>query len=213
VATLLQQFDGDGVTLTFSNGVPVAPSSSLLRAQMGLSYDDQGRVYQTQVYDVNPSTGATGSNTLATYFWYNHRGDLMKEGDPKRIGRWTVVASVDCTPSFSATRRSPPRWEFVQSPGWERMVKVMGGTNHSFFSSPLNLWISLSLGSSLLKSALSFSVSAGWGMLSLKSPLSLKRMPGPATSPPRGRARRPWSMGQIARFILLIGVQLACRRV
>src|SRR5262249_47177577 len=48
-----------------------------------------------------------------------------------------------------------------------------------------NLWISLSLGWSLLKSALSFSVNAGWGMLSLKSPLSLKRMPGPATLPPR----------------------------
>src|SRR5262249_50847684 len=31
--TMTQQFDGDGVTLTYSNGVPQPPSASLLRAQ------------------------------------------------------------------------------------------------------------------------------------------------------------------------------------
>src|SRR5207249_11621592 len=46
-ATQVQRYDGDGVTLTVSGGVPQAPSSSLLRAQAATSYDDQGRAYQS----------------------------------------------------------------------------------------------------------------------------------------------------------------------
>jgi hypothetical protein len=44
--TQVQQYDGDGVTITSSGGVPQAPSASLLRAQGVTSYDDQGRAYQ-----------------------------------------------------------------------------------------------------------------------------------------------------------------------
>jgi hypothetical protein len=57
-ATKVQSFDGDTVTLSYSSGVPQAPSASLLRAQTKTSYDDQGRVYLTQTYSVNPSTPA-----------------------------------------------------------------------------------------------------------------------------------------------------------
>jgi YD repeat-containing protein len=80
--TTAQQYDGDGVTITTSGGVPQAPSSSLLRAQASYAYDDQGRVYQTQVYSVNPSSGAVSSTALTTNAWYNHRGELIKQANP-----------------------------------------------------------------------------------------------------------------------------------
>jgi RHS repeat-associated protein len=102
--TQAQRYDGDGVTITSSGGVPQAPSSSLLRAQTVTSYDDQGRVYQTQTYSVNPSTGSVSTYALTTNYWYNHRGQVIKEADPgglvtKRAydgaGRLTTVYTTD----------------------------------------------------------------------------------------------------------------------
>src|SRR5262249_31952404 len=49
-AIQVQQYDGDGVTITSSGGVPQKPSSSLLRAETDTSCDNQGRVYQTKTY-------------------------------------------------------------------------------------------------------------------------------------------------------------------
>ncbi|MGH9205538.1 MAG: hypothetical protein ACRD1G_03105, partial [Acidimicrobiales bacterium] len=72
--TQVQRYDGDTITITVTGGVPQAPSSSLLRAQSATSYDDQGRVYQTLVYDVNPITGAV-TTSLTTNTYYNHRGE------------------------------------------------------------------------------------------------------------------------------------------
>jgi YD repeat-containing protein len=86
-AIQIQQYDGDGVTLTSSNGVPQPPSTSLLRAQENISYDDQGRVYQTQVYDVNPTTGTVSTNALTTNLYYDHRGDLVAQSVPG--GLWS----------------------------------------------------------------------------------------------------------------------------
>ena len=82
-----QQYDGDGVTISTVDGVPQAPDASLLRAQEIDSYDDQGRLYQTQVYDVNPSTGDVSSTALTTNYYYDLRGDLVAESDPG--GLWT----------------------------------------------------------------------------------------------------------------------------
>jgi hypothetical protein len=86
-ATETQQYDGDGVTPQIVNGVLQALSSSLLRSQEIDNYDDQGRVYQTLVYDVNPSNGTVSSSALTTNDYYDHRGDLMAESDPG--GLWT----------------------------------------------------------------------------------------------------------------------------
>jgi len=80
--TQVQRYDGDGVTITSTNGVPNAPSASLLRAQTKLSYDDQGRVYNTQVYSVDPSTGSVSTNALSTQVWYDHRGEVIKKSSP-----------------------------------------------------------------------------------------------------------------------------------
>jgi YD repeat-containing protein len=77
--TQAQVYDGDGVTLSSSGGVPQPPSASLLRAQAAYSYDDQGRLYKTQVYSVNPSTGVVSTSALTTNDYYDHRGDLVAE--------------------------------------------------------------------------------------------------------------------------------------
>jgi RHS repeat-associated protein len=80
--TEVQSYDGDGVSITFTSGVPNAPSASLLRAQTITSYDDQGRVYKTQEYSVDPSTGTVSTNALTTNTWYDHRGDVIKTSNP-----------------------------------------------------------------------------------------------------------------------------------
>src|SRR5579884_1588715 len=82
-----QQYLGDNVTPMIANGVLQALSSSLLRAQEIDSYDEQGRLYQTQVSDVNPSTGAVSSSALTTKYYYDHRGNLIAESDPG--GLWS----------------------------------------------------------------------------------------------------------------------------
>ncbi len=81
-ATSVSQYQGDGVTLSTT-----APSASLLRSYEVMSYDDQGRVYKDQVYDVNQSTGAKSSSALTTNYYYDHRGDQIAESDPG--GLWT----------------------------------------------------------------------------------------------------------------------------
>jgi YD repeat-containing protein len=80
--TQAQHYDGDGVTITSTNGVPNAPSASLLREQTAISYDDQQRVYQTVVYDVNQSTGSVSSTGLTTNTYYNHRGQVIEVSAP-----------------------------------------------------------------------------------------------------------------------------------
>jgi hypothetical protein len=97
--TQVQRYDGDGVAVSTS-----APSASLLRAQTNTSYDDQGRVYLTQVYSVNPSTGAVSSTALSTNTWYNHRGLVIETSQPGGLktknsydgaGRTTVSYTTD----------------------------------------------------------------------------------------------------------------------
>jgi YD repeat-containing protein len=82
-----QQYLGDVVTPSIVNGVLQPLPASDLRAQEVDNYDDQVRVYQTLVYDVNPSTGAVSTSALTTNYYYDHRGDLMAESDPG--GLWT----------------------------------------------------------------------------------------------------------------------------
>ena len=68
----ISQFDGDDITLTGSK-----PSSSLLRAYVTTAYDDQGRAYEQQQYDVNQTTGALSTDALTTLTFYDHRGNTI----------------------------------------------------------------------------------------------------------------------------------------
>ncbi len=102
--TRAQRYDGDGVTITTSGGVPQAPSSSLLRAQSDTSYDEQGRVYHTATYSVDPGSGTVSSSTLTTDVWRDHRGQALKTAQPgglvskaqyDSVGRVTKAYTTD----------------------------------------------------------------------------------------------------------------------
>jgi uncharacterized delta-60 repeat protein/RHS repeat-associated protein len=80
--TSTSQYDGDGVTITSTSGVPNAPSASLLRACSTSEYDDQGRVFKSHVFSVDPTSGAVSSTSLTTSTWYDHRGDVIKTQAP-----------------------------------------------------------------------------------------------------------------------------------
>ena len=75
-------YAADQVGISFSGGVPVAPSSSDLRARSTTSYDDQGRIYRTSVFAVNPSSGAVSTSSLNTNTFYDHRGDVIETAAP-----------------------------------------------------------------------------------------------------------------------------------
>jgi RHS repeat-associated protein len=80
--TQARAYDGDGVSITSSGGVPVAPSASLLRAQINNSFDEQGRLYQSQTFSVDPGTGSVSANALTTNTWRDHRGNTIRVSEP-----------------------------------------------------------------------------------------------------------------------------------
>jgi len=79
-----QVYAADGLAPTISGGVLSLPGgiSSYLRAQSTTSYDEQGREFRTDTYDVNPSTGAVGSNTQYTLTWYDPNGNVIATQAP-----------------------------------------------------------------------------------------------------------------------------------
>ena len=70
------------MTITSTGGVPNKPSASLLRARATASFDEQGRLYRTNEFEVNPSTGAISTYSLETDTWFDHRGDVIKTTEP-----------------------------------------------------------------------------------------------------------------------------------
>ena len=52
--------------------------SGNLVARSDTSFDDLGRVYQKQVYAVDPATGTVG-NTLVDNTWYDLAGNVIKQ--------------------------------------------------------------------------------------------------------------------------------------
>ena len=75
-------YDGDGVSLTSTNGVPNKPSASLLRARSEASYDEQGRAFQSRVYGVDQGTGAVSSSALIANTFFDRRGNVIKTASP-----------------------------------------------------------------------------------------------------------------------------------
>jgi YD repeat-containing protein len=82
-ATQVQQYDGDGVTVSIgADGSTVVLSTARLRGQTQTSYDDQRRVYQTQTYSVDPVSGTVSTNFLTSNTYYNHRGQVIETAPP-----------------------------------------------------------------------------------------------------------------------------------
>lgn len=79
---VIEDYDGDTVTIGSTSGVPDRPSASRLRAKTTLAYDEQGQLYRTDGFNIDPSTGATNGTSLKTWNWYDTRGDLKKTLQP-----------------------------------------------------------------------------------------------------------------------------------
>ncbi len=105
-AVVRESYDGDTVSLTDGNsdGVPDRPSSSLLRAKSTVSTDEWGRVYKSEVYSVDPSSGSVSSYALTSQTWFDLRGLTLKTSAPgglftkyayDSLGRAVTVYSTD----------------------------------------------------------------------------------------------------------------------
>lgn len=105
-AVVSESYDGDTVSLTDGNsdGVPDRPSSSLLRAKGTVSTDELGRVYKSEAFSVDPSSGSVSSYALTSQTWYDARGLTLKTSAPgglvqkyayDSLGRATTVYSTD----------------------------------------------------------------------------------------------------------------------
>lgn len=99
-------YDGDGVTITDgdSDAVPDAPDASLLRAKSTSEYDDQGRVFRTHVFSVNPTDGTVSTDSLTTNVFFDHRGNTIEVSSPGGLvqkmvydgaGRQSVTYTTD----------------------------------------------------------------------------------------------------------------------
>jgi RHS repeat-associated protein len=77
-----EQYDGDGITITTTNGVPDRPAANRLRARTTYEYDDQGRVFRTHTFSVDQTNGTVSPNSLTTDTFYDHRGEVIKKADP-----------------------------------------------------------------------------------------------------------------------------------
>ncbi len=77
------RYDGDGIALRdfadFAH-LPVADADKLV-AEAATTYDDQGRPYETQVFNIDPSTHQA-SGSLNSFTWYDHRGNVIKTLSP-----------------------------------------------------------------------------------------------------------------------------------
>jgi len=74
--TQTDQYQGDGFS-----GLPGLPPAANLRGRTMAKFDDQGRVYESDVYSVDYS-GTVSTNALKTYTWYSHRGQVIETLEP-----------------------------------------------------------------------------------------------------------------------------------
>jgi RHS repeat-associated protein len=122
--TQVQGYDGDGVAITTTGGVPNQPAASLLRSQSTAAYDDQGRVYQTKTFSVNQSTGAVSSSALITNDWYNHRGQVMASlapGGPIQKSKYDGAGRV--TASYVTDGAAGTSWSAAGSPAGDNVLQ------------------------------------------------------------------------------------------
>jgi YD repeat-containing protein len=102
IVTETYDSDGSGLVDRDHDGVPDKPAANRLRAKATSSYDEQGRVYRSQVYSVDPVTGNVSSNALITNLWYDRRDNVLKVSSP---GGLVSKARYDCAGQVT----SPPR--------------------------------------------------------------------------------------------------------
>ncbi|HEV2292459.1 MAG TPA: RHS repeat-associated core domain-containing protein [Tepidisphaeraceae bacterium] len=72
----------DALDVNDADGVPDRIADGNRRAKTSMEYDEQGRLFRSTVHSVNQSTGATTSGGLATDYWYDRRGNIIKSAQP-----------------------------------------------------------------------------------------------------------------------------------
>ncbi|HEX8522849.1 MAG TPA: RHS repeat domain-containing protein, partial [Tepidisphaeraceae bacterium] len=77
-----QQFNGDNQVLSASDGEWTEPTTSTRRAFMTMRYDQEGRVYATETFGVDSSTGDLSDYPLRSFTWYDSRGNVIKSLTP-----------------------------------------------------------------------------------------------------------------------------------
>jgi RHS repeat-associated protein len=95
--TFSERYDGDQQYLTgwpSPNGVPNRPSANLLRAQTTPQYDNQMRVFESNVFSVDQGNGTVSANSLKTDYWFDHRGNQIKMSAPGGLVTKTTYDSV-----------------------------------------------------------------------------------------------------------------------
>lgn len=82
--TLVEEYDGDRATISASRPTyPSGTTASQLRARSETKYDNEGRVFASKVFKVDPSSGTySGSISLITNYWYDSRGNVIKVSEP-----------------------------------------------------------------------------------------------------------------------------------
>ena len=84
-AIVSEQYDGDGLSITAdanTDGVPDRPAASALRAKSVMSYDEQGRVFRSETFSVDPSAGTVSTAALTSNNWFDSRGNTIKTASP-----------------------------------------------------------------------------------------------------------------------------------
>jgi RHS repeat-associated protein len=111
-AVSTESYDGDGITVTTTNGVPDRPAANRLRAKTTSQYDNQGRVYRTNVYSVDQGNGTVSANNLVTNTWYDHRGNTIKTSQPGGLVTKTSYDGVDRPKkTYTTNDLAMPSWE------------------------------------------------------------------------------------------------------
>jgi RHS repeat-associated protein len=121
--TATDHYDGDGVTITSTNGVPNAPSASLLRAHTTAIWDDQGRIYLEQTFSVDQTNGTISTNSLNTNNWYDHRGDLLEISSPGGlVMKTTYDGALRPTKSYHTDGAGGSSWSAASSVGNDNVL-------------------------------------------------------------------------------------------
>ncbi len=111
--TTRQQYHADGYSVTDSpaDGVPDTPPDSRRRVKTTYSYDDQDRVYRTEVFKINQSTGAQETGTLKTDVWYNKRGATIKTAVPGGlVAKTSYDGAGRTTKTYQTDGRGDASW-------------------------------------------------------------------------------------------------------
>jgi RHS repeat-associated protein len=100
-------YDGDELDIQAdanSDGIPDQPSSSALRGKQSKEFDDQGRVFKSETFSVDPTNGTISSGALTSETWFDKRGNVIKTSSPSGLvskmrydgaGRLKVSYSTD----------------------------------------------------------------------------------------------------------------------